>query len=155
MKCPWTFAIDGADLVVRNITATCFGGRFDAGDNGQTESGIKNDGSTTLKQVALPIRSTESATRCSPLAFKGPHIPWGTVVKVWREADGEEKAVTAVLTDNGPDVSQYPTHALDMNPPLALFFAPGFDLKKIANEWSGTGFSYRIKGAAKFVTQNT
>jgi hypothetical protein len=31
-----------------------------------------------------------------------------------------------------------------------LLFAPGFDPKKIADEWSGEGFSYRIIGGAKF-----
>ena len=154
MKCPWTFTIEGEDILVRNITATCFGGRYDSGDNGETESGWddKGDGSIQANtfQVALPIRSTEAATRCSPLAFLGPHIPWGTVVMVWHESEGETTAVKAILTDNGPDVELFPTHALDTNPPLALYFAPYITLMQIANKWSGTGFSYRIIGAARF-----
>jgi hypothetical protein len=150
---PWTAEINGDDLVVRNIRATCFGGAYDSGDNGQTESGILNDGTDpNLFGVALPIRSVESATMRSPLAFKGPHIPWRTFVMVWREVEGEASARKCILIDNGPDVSRFPLHALDLNPNVALLFAPGFDPKKIADEWSGEGFSYRIVGGAKFAS---
>lgn len=151
-KLPWTVKIDGDDLVVTNIKATCFGGRWDKGDNGQTESGIKNDGSTNIFQIALPIRSTEAATINSPLAFPGPHIPWKTIVKVWRTKDGENTAIEGILTDNGPDIEEFPDHALDMNPPMVLAFEPDFDPKKVANFWSGSGFSYRIIGGAKYVS---
>ncbi len=150
---PWTAEIEGDDLVVRDIKATCFGGAFDAGDNGQTESGVMNDGRDPhLMGIALPIRSTEHATRCSPLAFAGPHLPWKTKVRVWREADGEASGVECILIDNGPDVSKFPTHALDLNPNVALHFSPGANLHRIANEWSGSGFSYRILGGAKWVS---
>ncbi len=151
-KLPWTAEIDGNDLVVRNIRATCFGGKYDSGDDGQTESGILNDGSDpTLMGIALPIRSTEKATWNSPLAFKGPHIPWRTIVKVWREKDGESTAIDTILIDNGPDVYRFPTHALDLNPNVALHFAPYFDPKRIADDWSGGGFSYRIIDGASYV----
>ena len=153
---PWIVLVDGDDLVVRNILATCFGGEFDSGDDGQTESGVMNDGFPTADAppmgVALPIRSVEAATRGSPLAFAGTHIPWLTTVKVWREADGESTAIDCLLIDNGPDVLVYPSHALDLNPNVALHFSPGFDPRKIANDWSGAGFSYRIIGAAKYVS---
>ena len=156
MKCPWNFVVDGDDLVVKNITATCFGGKYDLGDNGETESGWKNNGDGSEQsntfQVALPIRSIERATQSSPIAFKGQHIPWLSVVKVWREQYGEETAVKAVLTDNGPDISRFPNHAIDLNPPLAQHFAPYFPLNKIANNWEGTGFSYRIIGGAKYIS---
>jgi hypothetical protein len=153
---PWVVEVDGDDLVVRSIRATCFGGKFDKGDNGQTESGILNNGFPTADAypmgVALPIRSSEAATQNSPLAFKGPHIPWKTVVKVWREADGEATAVECILIDNGPDVSRFPSHALDLNPNVALRFAPDFDPTKIADQWSDEGFSYRIVGGAAYVS---
>jgi hypothetical protein len=153
---PWVVQLDGNDLVVRNILATCFGGKFDSGDDGQTESGIMNDGVPTANAypmgVALPIRSAEAATRNSPLAFQGPHIPWQTKIKVWREAEGEQTAVDCILIDNGPDVSKHPSHALDLNPNVALHFAPQFDPKKIANEWSEFGFSYRIVGGAAYIS---
>jgi hypothetical protein len=151
--CPWEVLVDGEDLVVRNVMATCFGGAYDAGDDGQTESGVPNDGrGPALLQCALPIRSTEEATRLSPLAFKGPHIPWKTPVKVWREAEGEATAITCLLTDNGPDVLHYPTHALDLNPVAAAHFAPNFDPRQLANKWGGVGFSYRVVGGAKWVS---
>jgi hypothetical protein len=150
-KLPWTAEIDGNDLVVRNIKATCFGGKYDAGDNGLTESGVRNDGSNQILQCALPIRNTEAATKSSPLAFNGPHIPWQTTVLVWR-GDDVKNTVVCVLTDNGPDVSRYPTHALDLNPLAALRFSPDYDPRQIANEWSMDGMSYRIIGGAKWIS---
>lgn len=144
--------MDGADLVVRNITATCFGGAFDKGDTGETESRVMNDGSNNILQVALPIRSTERATVDSPLAFKGPHIPWKTQVKVWREKDGEDTGIIGILTDNGPDISKFPTHALDVNPPFALKFAPYMTLRTVSNLWSATGMSYRIIDGARWIS---
>lgn len=150
---PWTYTVDGDDLVVRNITATCFGGRWDAGDNGETESGVKTAGNeTTLMGVALPIRSTEKATRDSPLAFRGPHIPWHTPVMVWREADGESTAIRCELVDNGPNVDEFPTHALDLTPAPAKHFAPSIPIEKIANRFSENGFSYRVVGGTKFIS---
>jgi hypothetical protein len=148
----WTVEIDGKDLVVRNIEATCFGGAYDSGDNGETESGVFNDGSDkALLGIALPIRSIEKATAGSPLAFKGAHIPWKTKVMVWKGND-ESKAIECILIDNGPDVAVYPSHALDLNPNVAGHFAPDFDPKKLANEWEGSGFSYRIIGGAAYVS---
>lgn len=150
---PWTYVVDGDDLVVRNIIATCFGGKYDKGDNGQTESGIPNDGrDLTLLGCALPIRSIERATAPSPLAFKGPHIPWGTKVKVWRERDGESKSITCVLIDNGPNVLLYPTHALDLNPNAARLFRPDIAFAKLANAFMETGMSYRVVGGAKHIS---
>jgi hypothetical protein len=150
-KLPWTAEIDGEDLVVRNIKATCFGGAYDFGDNGMTESGIQNRNNPAFL-CALPIRSVEAATRDSPLAFKGPHIPWRTKIKVWRESQGEAYGVICLLADNGPDVSRYPDHALDLNPPAALFFDPLVDPRKIANTWTGDGFSYRVIGGSNYIS---
>lgn len=152
-KLPWSAEIDGNDLVVRRVMWTCFGGAHDAGDNGQTESGIMNDGrDPNLMGVALPIRSTEHATACSPLAFPGPHIPWGTRIMVWRDSDGEETALACQLIDNGPNVAKYPTHALDLNPNVVRHFFPGINMRTVANTGSGDGFSYRIVGGAKYIS---
>jgi hypothetical protein len=148
---PWVVEVDGPDLVVRGIRATCFGGGFDTGDDGQTESGVMNDGrNPSLLGVALPIRSIEASTRPSPLAFPGKHIPWLTPVTVWLEANGEQSAIRCILIDDGPDVLQYPDHALDLTVAAASHFAPGFPIKRLANEWSGRGFSYRIVGGAQY-----
>lgn len=151
---PWTYEIDGSDLVVKNIAATCFGGACDLGDDGQTESRWMNNGDgsdqSSSLQCALPIRSTESATKDSPLAFKGKHIPWFTTVMVWSGND-ESKAIKCTLTDNGPDVSRFPTHAIDLNPPAASKFTT-LSMKDIANKWSGEGFSYRIIDGARWIS---
>ena len=154
MSAPWTYQIDGPDLVVRNVTATCFGGTHDDGDDGRTESGVMNDGRYPLLMgVALPIRSTETSTKDSPLAFKGPHIPWFNEVRVWRETDGEDLAISCLLIDNGPDFANYPNHAIDLNPNVVLkHFAPTFDPRKVANEWGESGISYRIVDGAKYVS---
>lgn len=152
---PWSVEVDGDDLVVRNVTATAFGGGYDAGDSGDTESGVKNDGSNlTLMGCALPIRSTEAATKGSPLAFRGPHIPWGTQVKVWYQGIAvghEEPSIIVSLLDNGPNTEKFPSHALD----LTVFAASHFTqlpTNRIANEWEKTGMSYRVLGGAKWVS---
>jgi hypothetical protein len=149
---PWEVEVDGKDLVVRNIKATCFGGKYDKGDNGQTESGVPNDGKKYRPQCALPIRSIEAATRNSPLAFKGPHIPWLTKVKVWIESEGEGHGVMCELTDNGPDISRFPSHALDLNPDTAGLFNHTIPAKDMANKWSHDGMSYRIIGGAQYIS---
>lgn len=153
-KLPWTVEIDGDDLVGRNVRATCFGGAHDSGDDGKTESGIDNSGEPHAGAyplgVALPIRSTEHATRCSPLAFAGPHIPWGTIIKVWKT--DEVHAVSCILIDNGPNEALFPDHALDLNPNVALLFAPFYNPRRIANDWSDKGFSFRIVGGAKYIS---
>lgn len=67
MNPSWTYQIDGNDIVVRNVIATCFGGKFDAGDNGQTESGILNDGlgPESLRRCAA---GPEHGVRNAPLS---------------------------------------------------------------------------------------
>jgi hypothetical protein len=151
--CPWSVVVDGDDLVIRNITATCFGGAYDRGDNGQTESGVMNDGRDyNLMGCALPIRSVEAATMLSPLAFRGQHVPWGTIVKVWREAFGEGEAIEVKLIDNGPDVERFPSHALDLTEAAAAHFAPTVPRYKLANDFEMQGLSYRIVGGAAFIS---
>jgi hypothetical protein len=145
--------VDGEDLVVRNVIMTCFGGSYDTGDDGQTESGVPDTGALPTPMVALPIRSSEAATAGSPLAFTGPHIPWGTPVTVWLEAAGEATAKGPYpLDDNGPLVARYPTHAIDANPSVAHAFSPDYPVDKLANSWEMAGVSYRIHGAAKYIS---
>lgn len=148
---PWTPTVEGADIVVRNIFATCFGGDHDDADNGETESGVKTRGhEATLFGCALPIRSAEQATKTSPLAFPGTHIPWGTTVSVWVESEGEKTAFNVSLIDNGPDVLKHPTHALDVTPAAAHRLRPSIPLARAAQLFSFNGLSYRIHGAAQY-----
>lgn len=147
----FTIEIDGADVVVRNVTVTCFGGDYDTGDNGETESGVRTRGNPGIMGCALPIRSTEAATRRSPLANAcKPHIPWLTEVHFWGNGIPESDPVICRLLDNGPDVSRYPTHAGDLTPAAAAKFAPHIPLERIANEFEAT-LSYRIIGGAQYV----
>jgi hypothetical protein len=154
-KVPWSVKVDGKDLVVENVLATCFGGKFDSGDDGTTASGVKNDGypkaGAKPMGVALPVELSSPKTNNSPIAFK-EQIPWKSGVKVWRITDGEAKAVNCILIDNGPNTVRYPSHALDLNPNVALLFAPDYDPKEIANGWSENGFSYRIIGGAQYAS---
>jgi hypothetical protein len=154
-KVPWTVKVDGRDLVVEDVLATCFGGKFDSGDDGNTASGVKNNGYPTAGAepmgVALPVDLSSRRTNNSPLVFK-KQIPWKSKVKVWRKVDGESKAVNCILIDNGPNTVRFPSHALDLNPNVALLFAPDYDPKKVANDWSEGGFCYRIIGAAQYAS---
>lgn len=144
--------IDGDDIVVRNVLVTAFGGGHDLGDNGETESGVKNNGSNPfLMGCALPIRSTEAATRQSPLSNPDkPHIPWHTKVKFWGANIPEANAIETALIDNGPDVSKYPTHGGD----LTIFAARHFNFtikeKDMANNFSMI-LNYRVIGGAKYI----
>jgi hypothetical protein len=150
----WTAAIDGNDLVVSSIEATCFGGAHDPQDNGKTASGIPNDGTDlTLMGVALPVVKSDKKTTASPLPFF-PRIPWKTKVIVWC-GDDPSHTVECILIDNGPDVADNPTHALDLNPNVILKFDPTADPMKIASSWSKPNFFYRIVGAAKFVPHSS
>jgi len=137
---PWFARIDGDDLVVRNIVATCGAGLSARVDYGSDE---------TFLGVALPVLGRHPATAGSPLAFPVP-IPWQTVVTVWREADGEDSALTCHLVGNGPDVSRWPTHALDMSEALVARFEPAMKgMRQPAGSfWTGLGFSYRVHGVA-------
>lgn len=149
---PWAAIIDGNDVIVRNVLATSFGGGFDKGDNGETESGVMNDGRDPhLMGCALPIRSTEHATKGSPLASAThKHIPWGTEVIVWRQNNDESHGISCKLIDNGPDVSKYPDHGFDATIAVAQALGAKGTPKEIANGWSGM-VCYRIKGAAKYL----
>lgn len=150
-KLPWTPTVEGADIVVRNIFATCFGGDHDDADNGETESGVKTRGhEATLFGCALPIRSVEKATASSPLAFPGARIPWGTRVSVWVESEGEKTAFDVSLIDNGPNVLKHPSHALDITPAAAHRLRPSIPVDRASRMFSMPGISYRIHGAAQY-----
>lgn len=143
--------IDGPDVVMRNAWITCFGGGHDPGDDGQTESGILNDGSDPkLMGCALPVRSTERATASSPFADPDkPHIPWGTEVWFW-EGDDDTNRILTKLIDNGPDVQQYPDHLGDLTVAAAAIFDPSIAADRLATLF-GKSLSYRIIGGAKYL----
>ena len=147
----FTIEIDGNDIVVRDVIVTSFGGGHDPGDDGQTESGVLNNGSNPyLLGCALPIRSTEAATAPSPFSDPNkPHIPWGTKVLFWSGND-ESEAVETELIDNGPDVAKYPNHAADLTVYAASKFNSSIPIDRMADDFEAT-LSYRVVGGAPFV----
>jgi hypothetical protein len=157
---PWTVEIDGADLVVRNVKVTAFGGAEDArtgNDDGQSESGvvtaIHQPGGgwvdTMAAGCALPVNKREAATAPSPLAFTR-RIPWHTKVHFWAGND-ETSGVTYDLIDNGPNVLKYSANAGDLTPAAAQFFAPKMPFDRFVHDFAYT-LSYRVIGGAQFIS---
>lgn len=106
----WKLFYTGDFLVSGN--ASWFGGGNDPDDNGETASGVKNDGSNpALMGCALPLSwdgMNVASCQGSPL----PVLPWGTHVEVTAQNGGQ---VTVTLIDVGP--------ALDKNRPIDLTVA--------------------------------
>lgn len=104
----WFFAanVDGDDIVVRNVTATWFGGDNDPGDDGHTASGVNTKGAPGLLGCALPLRDRVPSTKGSPI----PDLPWQTMVRVFCSATG--RTVDVPLIDLGPAKQTH--HAIDL-----------------------------------------
>jgi len=152
---PFTVAVDGDDLVVKDIVITCFGGGFDPQDTGSTASGVSTLGDHVCG-VSLPMRgqdyphltpSEHRALDDSPI----PRLPWGTMVSV--TIGNLTYSPSAGVIDLGPghQASQPGSpHALDLTPPAAHLFWPNTDLCKLSRYFEARG-SYRIHGAAKYL----
>lgn len=132
----WAFKaeVDGKDLVVRNTTATFFGGDHDPLDNGETSSGTMTKGNPFCMGCALPVVPTHPSTANSPL----PRLPWGIMVEV--TANG--RRITVPLIDNGPACSA--RDGIDLT--IHAFKALGIPLAQ-----GVAAVSYRIFGGAKYV----
>lgn len=102
----FTAMAEGDDIVVRNVTATWFGGDNDPGDDGHTASGIDTKGNPGLLGCALPLRDRVSSTAGSPI----PDLPWKTMVRVFCPATG--MIVEVPLIDLGP--AKQTQHAIDL-----------------------------------------
>jgi hypothetical protein len=157
---PWTVEINGADLVVRKVKVTAFGGAEDVrchNDDGHTESGIDtatqdangNWVDTYVAGCALPVSKKETATKGSPLAFT-QRIPWHTKVRFWA-GDDESSGVVYDLLDNGPDVSEYPSNAGDLTPAAAQFFNAKMPFNRFVHDFEQT-LSYRVIGGAQYIS---
>jgi hypothetical protein len=142
----WKFTarIDGADLVVENCRATCFGGTADPQDSGDTASGISTRDPKVLG-VALPMNgkhftglnaAEHAALDGSPI----PRIPWKTIVRV--ESGGISHDFPVI--DLGP--AKRTGNAIDLTIAAARKFKPN----ATATNFSAT-VSYRILGGARYV----
>lgn len=146
-KAPWSFSarIDGADLLLENVRATCWGGFDDPQDNGETASGMSTRHVPEPFGVALPVLPNVASTAGSPL----PLLPWGTVVKVTWEASAkgggpkEPGQFYAPLIDNGPARST--GNAIDLTPRCARLI----DAKATASDFEAV-VSCRVLGGASF-----
>ena len=141
---PWNAYVDGADIVVVNARATCFGGDADPQDDGSTASGVSTKGNTSLIGCALPLiytgpgKAMLAALGGSPI----PRLPWRTPVEVIEAATG--KTISASLIDVGP--AKRTGNAIDLTLGAARRFNP---------HATATNFElachYRIRGAAQYL----
>lgn len=137
---PFSAHIDGDDIVVIGVTATCFGGANDPMDSGETASGISTKNNPALKGCALPMAYTgknkalQKALGGSPI----PKLPWGTQVQVMHDG----RFITVPVIDLGP--AKRTGDAIDLTIAAARYFK---------RDASATNFmldcSYRIIGGAR------
>lgn len=141
---PWTASIDGADIIVTNARATCFGGSGDPQDGGDTASGISTAKNPGLAACSLPMdgRMFSKLSPAEHRALDGspiPRMPWKTIVRVTHNGQTEEFPVV----DLGP--GKRTKNALDLTIAAARRFNP---------KASATNFEmrcdFRILGAAQF-----
>ena len=139
---PWSAHVDGDDILVIGVTATCFGGANDPQDSGETASGISTKLNPTLKACALPL--IYSGTHNALLKALGgsplPKIPWNTKVQVM--AGG--KCLTVPVIDLGP--GKRTGNAIDLTLAAARFFKGNASATNFKIECS-----YRILGGAKYL----
>ena len=137
---PFSAHVDGDDIIVIGVTATCFGGANDPMDSGETASGVSTKDNPTLKGCALPMayagknKALQKALGGSPI----PKLPWGTKVQVM--AGG--KFLIVPVIDLGP--GKRTGNAIDLTIAAARYFK---------GHASATNFkvecSYRIIGGAR------
>lgn len=145
----WKFKAEviGDDVLVRDTTATWFGGEADVesgDDNGETASGIDTVGNPGLMGCALPVIVRDASGRLkkstctSPIAVT-PHLPWKTMVEVTCGA----VTITVPLLDNGPTKGS--GDGIDLT--QAAFKAFGRPLSQGVIK----GISYKILGVARYM----
>lgn len=140
---PWTAQVDGDDILVIGVRATCFGGGDDTQDNGETASGVSTKDNPTLKACALPMayagpsEALRKALGGSPI----PKLPWRTPVQIMSNG----RTLTVPVIDLGP--GKRTGNALDLTIAAARFFDGAATASKF-ELWC----SYRIIGGAKFLT---
>lgn len=146
---PWSAERDGADLVVRNARATCFGGCDDPQDSGLTASGISTKRNPNLAAVALPMdgRMFTGLTRAEHAALDGspiPRIPFKTIVEV---ACGGKTFLWPVI-DLGP--GRRTGNAIDLTLAAARLINPRASARNFEArvDYRIRGIDALVKGAA-------
>lgn len=128
----WVAEVDGEDIVIRDATASWFGGDDDPQDSGETASGVLTKGHPDLVGFALPMDFGKSCpgTEGAPL----PRLPWNTPVTV----SLGDVSVTGPLIDLGPAKSA--KHQVDLTQAAFRKFAP-------LSQGLVHGVTVRIRGA--------
>lgn len=140
---PWTAYADGADIVVINARATCFGGSDDPQDSGETASGISTKGNPNLSACSLPMRydgkkpALIKALGGSPI----PKLPYKTTLV---EVKSNGKTIIVPVIDCGP--AKYTGNAID----LTIAAARKFRSLASAKNFEMT-CDFRIFGAVKYL----
>ena len=139
---PFSAHVDGADLLVIGVRATCFGGSDDPEDSGATASGVSTKDNPSLKACALPMQYSGK----SPALLKAlggspiPKLPWGTKVELMSKG----RRLVVPVIDLGP--AKRTGNAIDLTIAAARFFNGGATARSFEMECS-----YRIIGGAKYL----
>lgn len=139
---PFVVEVDGEDLVMRNVTATAFGGPDDKHDNGNTASGVNTKANPAYLGCALPMHyeGKDLATKRVQYGSPIPGMPWFMKVRVTAQG----KSIEVRLIDRGP--AKWAKDQIDLTVAAARFF----DAKATANRFSLKVDEVRILGAAKY-----
>lgn len=150
---PFTARVDGDDIVVENVKATCFGGSSDPQDNGDTASGMSTKTNPLIQAVSLPMdgRQFPGMSAAEHRALDGspiPRLPWHTMVEV--TANGKLIRPNQGVIDLGPGKQATRpgslAHAIDLTVAAARLIDP----KASATNFSAV-VSYRIIDGAKYI----
>jgi hypothetical protein len=149
---PFTAQLDGDDIVLRGVKATCFGGAHDPQDDGGTASGINTKKHPDIQAVSLPMdgRQFTGLNRHERAALNGspiPRMPWHTPVEI--TIRGETVHFVQGVIDLGPGKQATRPgdrpHAVDLTEGAARLFDPhatSTNFEAVAD--------VRIIGAAKY-----
>lgn len=134
----WAFSVrrDGPDLRAEGL-ATCFGGYDDAGDDGDTASGLPTRQRPEPLGCALAVLPQVKSTAGSPW----PRLPWGTVVEV----TCGDTIFHVPLIDNGP--SKGSGNLID----LTKAAAQKIDPRATANDFDPVRVSIRVLDGARYL----
>jgi hypothetical protein len=152
----FTVTVDGGDLVVMNVVATCFGPPYDPQDTGQTTSGINLRSQPDFVGCSLPMMP-RNATPAQAHELEGtplPLVPFQTMVRVTNIQN--QKTIDVPVIDIGPGKSASRSagspHAIDLTLGAirALGFGSGMSNKEILTT-ALLQVNYRVIGGAKFL----
>lgn len=150
---PFTARVDGGDIVVENVLATCFGGNDDPNDSGDTASGLSTKNNPAIQGVSIPMDGRQYP-RMSQLEHKAldgsplPRMPWHTMVEIL--GGGKVFRPNQGIIDIGPGKQATRGGELPNALDLTVAAARVLDPKATAKNFS-MRVSYRIIGGAKYI----